>query len=323
LSGATQLPAYPPLPFGQTLDRIFRLLRSNFRTLFGIGALPAAAFFICYASFCIAIGLTFLPAILKGKQPPPMPSPLAILGAFAIMMLVQLTVFALFLAAESYAAVQIDRGTPVTVAEAYSVATSRAGHFILLIVSMYGICFSPTWLLEAGLFGCGAMTAASKSFSPLLIILIPIGLLLIFASIIAGVVIALRLSMAFPASVYEALSVRQAIRRSWTLTRGVTGKIFLVVLVVYAAMYVAMLAVMMIAMFLGGIGYLVFSGFLAHPSTQTLWTLGICAVALYLGLISALIGCTWAGLATSLSVIYNDQIRRMSWQIGSGTGAQA
>lgn len=322
MSGATQLPAYPPLPFSQILDRIYRLLRSNFRTLFAIGLLPAAAFFICYGGFCLTIGLTFLPAILKSKQPPAMPSPLPIVSAFTIVMLVQLMVFALFLAAASYAAVQLDRGIPVTVAEAYRLATSRAGHFILLIISMYGICFSPTWLLEAGLFGCGTAAAASKSFSPLLIILIPIGVLLLFASIIAGVVIALRLSMAFPASVFEALSVRQAIRRSWTLTRGVTGKIFLVVLVIYAAMYVAMLAVMMIAMALGGIGYLIFSEFLSHPSTQTLWTLGICAVAVYLGLMSALVGCTWAGFATSLSVIYNDQIRRMSWRIDSTTGAQ-
>jgi hypothetical protein len=309
LSGATQLPAYPPLSFSQILDRIFRLLRINFRTLLGIGVVPAAVLFICYGGLAATVALTSLPAIPTRKQPPPVPSSLGVLTAFTIVMLVQLIVFALFLAAASYAAAQLDRGVPVTAAEAYGIALGRAGHFILLILSMYGICFFPAWLLEAGLFGCGAAATASKNFPPLLIVLIPIGVLLLLAAIIAGVVLALRLSLAFPASVFEALTVRQAIRRSWALTQGVTGKIFLVVLVVYAALYVAMLAVMMIAMFVGAIGYLIFSGYLTHPSTQTIWKLVICAVAFYLGLISALSGCCWAGFASSLSVIYNDQRR--------------
>jgi hypothetical protein len=177
---------------------------------------------------------------------------------------------------------------------------------------MYGLCFLPAWLLEALIFGAVATMSSSKEFSPVLIVVIPVGMLLLLAALIAGVLLALRLSLAFQASVFESLNVRASIKRSWALTRGATARIFLVVLVVYAAMYIAMMMVMLIAMIIALIGYMALSGVLAHPATHTIWILAICGATVYLGLISAFSGCGWTGFATSLSVIYNDQRLRLA-----------
>jgi len=308
MSGAAQLPSYMGMTFSQILSRIYRLLRADFRTQFGIALLPGAAYFVSFGAFFAVIGVTFIPAALKGNQPPAMPQLSLVFAAFTVVMIVHLIALALFLAASSCAAVSADCGIRVRIRESYAIAWQRAGHFVLLILSMYGLCFLPAWLLEALTFGA---MAASKAFSPVLIVVIAVAMLLLIAALIGGVVVALRLSLAFPASVFESLNVRESIKRSWALTRGAAGRIFLVMLVVYAAMYLVMMLAMMIAITIAVIGYLALSGVLAHPTTHTIWILTVCGVTVYLGLISVFSACAWAGVAASLSVIYNDQRLRM------------
>jgi len=224
--------------------------------------------------------------------------------AFLIVYLIALGIF---VAAASYTGVMLDCGVQVNVKEAYKIARERASHYIVLALALYCICFGPLLLIQAGMFGAMATLANNKAFAPLLMVIFPIGMILFVGAMIAGVFVLLRLSLAFPASVFERLDLKQSIRRSWALTRGAAGRIFVVLLVVYAAMYLVIMVVMMIGIVVALIGYLIFSSLLAHPGMHTIITLIVCAATIYVALISTFGACFWTGLATSLSVIYNDQ----------------
>jgi len=307
MSSATQLPAHSPRTFSQILDRIYRILRADIRTHLGIAMLPAGAFFLGYGSLLALWGVLFLRTAKNDIPLFALRQSFLIFDGFLVFMLVHLIVLGVFLAAASYASVRADCGLSVTIKEAYAVAWGRAGHFIRLILSV----------LEALIAGAVARLIYSKELSTALIVIIPFGALLLSAAFVGGAFIALRLSLAFPASVFESLNIRTSIKRSWALTRGATGKIFLIILAVYAAIYIATMVVMMSVMFVALIVYLSCSS-VFHPSPNTVWILGLCGSAVYLGLMSVFSACSWTGFATGLSIIYNDQRLRTTAPVQAG-----
>ncbi len=317
MSSATQLPAHSPRTFSQILDRIYRILRADIRTHLGIAMLPAGAFFLGYGSLLALWGVLFLRTAKNDIPLFALRQSFLIFDGFLVFMLVHLIVLGVFLAAASYASVRADCGLSVAIKEAYAVAWGRAGHFIRLILSVYCLCFFPALLLEALIAGAVARLIYSKELSTALIVIIPFGALLLSAAFVGGAFIALRLSLAFPASVFESLNIRTSIKRSWALTRGATGKIFLIILAVYAAIYIATMVVMMIVMFVALIVYLSCSS-VFHPSPNTVWILGLCGSAVYLGLMSVFSACSWTGFATGLSIIYNDQRLRTTAPVQAG-----
>jgi hypothetical protein len=317
MSSATPVPAYLPRTFSQILDRLYRIVRADLRTHLGIALLPASALFLGYGSLVVLWTLTFFRSAMDGRQLFAGSHGFVIFGAFLGFMLVYLVVLGLFFAAASYAAVRADYGLPITVRQAYAVAWGRAGHFVRLLLSMYGLCFAPALLLEAVMAGLVSEVISSKQFPPSLIAIIPVGALLLLATLAAGVFACLRLSLAFPASVFESLDIRNSIKRSWALTRGAIGKIFLTILAVYAVIYIATMIVMMIVMFVAMIGSLASSTFL-HLSPNAVKALVVCAVAGYLILMSVFSACSWTGFATGLSIIYNDQRLRATPPLQTG-----
>ena len=318
MSGAAEFPVYRPLTLGQILERIWRLLRGNLRTQFGIALVPAVAVFVSYGIVFGLFGFTVVAEVLSGNQQPQMPSAALVGAGFLAFLLVHVTVLGVYMAASSYAGVRADCEIPATMGESYAVAWQRAWHYIGLILSMYGICFLPALLVELAIGGAMTALASSKEFSPGLVLAFPIGALLLFPLLIGGVVLALRFSLAFPASVFEALSIRDSIRRSWQLTRGALGRIFLAVLVVYAVLYVGMMIVMMVLLFVGVLVALGFSG-ASHPGSHAIWTAAICGGAVYLAMMSLFSALSWMGFSASFAVIYNDQRLRMA-QLGVATG---
>jgi hypothetical protein len=305
------VPAYRPLTTGQILERVYRLLRANWKLLFGIGALPGISFFVSFGMLLAAGGYVAFAVIRDGKQASQAQIAIPLVAAYCLMMVIQLVVLSLYLSAASYAAVSLDCGSRVTMRESYAVARERAGRSVLLMLAIYAICFLPSILLQAPMFAIMAFMGATQTNpSPILIILFPIVFVLSFGTTIAGLLVGLRLVLAFPVSMFENLTVKQALKRSWRLTRGALGRIFLVILVVYGVIYVVVMVFMMLAFALGAIGYLVFSPALAHPTTQTIWFLAICGGIAYLALMAVLIACSWAGYSTAFSVLYNDQRMR-------------
>jgi hypothetical protein len=147
--------------------------------------------------------------------------------------------------------------------------------------------------------------------NPFLIALFPLESALQMAVLVAGFIVALRFSLAFPASVIEDLTAWQAIKRSGILTRGAKGRIFLVLLVIYAATYLAILLLMCGAAVVGAIGFFVWSGMHLHLSTPAIWILAVLAGVAFLSLMVLFMACAWAGYTTALAVLYNDQRMRI------------
>jgi hypothetical protein len=107
--------------------------------------------------------------------------------------------------------------------------------------------------------------------------------------------------------VAEGLTASAAIKRSFQLTRGAKGRIFLVMLVIYAALYAGIFVaeiVMGVAAAIG-VGVAAAAGLhLAAPwSYIGLGLLGLCGLAAMI-LFTAL---TYAAVTTALAVLYHDQ----------------
>jgi hypothetical protein len=232
--------------------------------------------------------------------------------AIIIVMLLNLVIFALYLAASIFAALQTHLGLKTSFSEAYAVAWKRCGRYVWLMFLGYLIALAPVLVAELVIavpMGLFSMNKATPS--PALFFMIPLGILLFLAAFVYGVIMALRLSLAFPASLAEDLPALAAIRRSGQLTQGAKGRIFLVLLVIYALAYAAEMVIGIVLMVAFGIGALAVAAL--H--------IQLASVAGVLGAVVAglcLFGCCllwmaliWAAFSTAFAVIYQDQRLRL------------
>jgi hypothetical protein len=320
MSNATP-PFYGPMKLGQLLDRTFRLLRANLRLFVGIATVPLAAFFL---TFFLAFAVFFFPIL---SELPKQPDPNALSGTLLhlmpfilVILFLQAAIFALYLAAACHAAVKADFGIRVTFREAYELAMKQAGRYVLLLVLIYAIAFFPALLIDGMMFAVsGLFGTHHPTPSPFMFILLPLGALLYFAALVYGVIATIWLSLAFPACVSEGLTATAAIKRSGQLTRSAKGRIFLVVLVVYAGTYLILLIVMSILIFLFAMGYVAGSAVHLHLP-QSLILSGIaCGGILIFGGMVCWMAVTWAGFSTALAVLYNDQRMRIDGPVASSS----
>lgn len=310
MSGSTQHPVFPPMGVGQILDRVFRLTRANLKLFVGIASVPPIAMF---GLFVLGAGSILIPLLRNphsGITPNEVPA--LVFSAFSVVLVVVCIhwfVFALYSAAASYAAVRADRGLPATFRESYAVAWNHAGRYILLLLLIYLVCFFPALLIELPVFVSFGLAAMHKAQpNPLLFALLPLTMLLQMAASVVGFILMLRFSLSFPASVFENLSARQALKRSGTLTRGAKGRTFLVLLVIYAAMYLGIIVLECGAMLIGAIVYFAGLGLHIQPSTPALVVLAICGGIGLLAVMMLYMACSWAGFASAFAIIYNNQL---------------
>jgi hypothetical protein len=309
------LTSLPPNPrsFGQILDRIYRLFRSNFRLFIGIAIFPPLIFF---ATFALVLAFSFRTVFEQlAKNPSPevffRHAP-ALIPVFLVFILLQMTVLAIYFAAGSYAAVQADLGIKVTVRDSYAIAWAHAGRCFLLFFLIYLVCFLPALLAELVIFaGISTMSTINSNSNMFVIMLILFGFLLYFAAIVYGYIMVLRFSLAFPASLAERMAAVTAMRRSSRLTRGAKGRIFLVLLIVYAVTYLALLIAMCVLMLLCAIVYLPLSAMHLHPSQPLQIVAASCAGLFFLGAMAFYMAISWAGFVTAFAVLYNDQRSRI------------
>jgi hypothetical protein len=313
MSSTPPYQAYIPRSFGQILDRVFRLVRANFKLFVGIAALPPAALYAVFALIAATVLWPVFTALPKSPSPEEIVRlafvsvPLVFVVTFA-----NLLVFGLYLAAASFAGVQADCGIKVTFRESYSTAWRHAGRYALLLILMYVICFFPALVIELVMFAGVGLSAVHKAQpNPMMIVLFPILYLFQMVALVVGVIVALRFSLAFPASVFEDLTSWQAIKRSIVLTRGARGRIFLVLLVTYAATYLAVLVLMGGAALMGALAFLAVSAMHIHLSTTAIWILAILGGVAFLAAMVLFTAASWAGFSTALAVIYNDQRLRI------------
>jgi hypothetical protein len=167
-------------------------------------------------------------------------------------------------------------------------------------------------VIELVMFGgMGLLTAAHTEISPGLFFLVPLEVLLFIAAMVYGVIIGMRLSLAFPASLAEGLTARAAITRSGQLTRGAKGRIFLVLLVIYAIGYAAEMAGFLVLAAIIGVGALI----LAALNVTLASVAGIAAAALaalcFFAFLYLLMALLWAAFSTAFAVLYHDQRLRI------------
>jgi hypothetical protein len=308
------------LTFGQILDRTYKLGRANFMLFFGIASVPSLAFFLVFAAMigCMIpiVGPQIAAAQASAGQVPAAPPtypPYLVALVVVLTYPILFLVFALYLPAASYAATQADRGAKVSFGNAYGLAFRRfwrylwlmilpAFYVIVPLVAIGVVIAVGALLMHNSSGGLGAVSNPAGLF-----FLIPFIVLLYFVLFVYCIWIMLRFSVAFPASVMEGLTAWASLKRSAKLTKGAKGRIFLVLLVVYAISYAVNLVLIMIYLVVAAVGAGV--AILAHVAvgSSTFFILiGLAA----LGYLLVMVACTmfsYVAYTTTLAVLYNDQ----------------
>ena len=301
-----------PMTFGQILDRVFRLTRSHFRPFATIGMVPFGVL--------IALDGAFLGALaLDGvfKHPAAQPNTATILWIILPLSLLfipaMLLLYGLYYGAASYAALQADRGTSVTAGEALGHGWNKAGRYAWLLLLRGLIVSIPIFVCMLAVAGGAMLLGLARNPSAnagALFLLIPLGILLYLGAIVYAVIMSLRLSLAFPACVQEDLTASQAIKRSGVLTKGAKGRIFLVLLVIYAISYAFVMVMYAVGLFVFAIGALAGAGHLS-PASPVGISLIVLACIVTIALMALWIALLMAAYSTAFAVFYRDQCMRM------------
>jgi len=219
-------------------------------------------------------------------------------------------IYALYMPASSYAATQADLGVAVSFSEAYAVAWRRFGRFLWLMIlgSLYMLVPVAACALVIGLGTLlmhFAMGAGSGDFAAFM--LIPLGVLLYIAALVCTILMTLRISLAYPACVAEGLTAWDSLKRSIQLTKGAKGRIFLLLLVVYALTYLVTMVCILVFCAVGAI--VAFVAILAHVAVGSTAFYILIGVAVLCYLLILIVSClfSYAAFTTALAILYHDQ----------------
>lgn len=302
--------ASPGMRIGQILDRVFRLMRAYGKLFAGIAAAPTAAIMV---PLCALVGwwlITVMPQVTAHPGAQPHIPDVSFFIFMLVGYLIPLPVFALYVPAGIYAAVQANLGVKVTFRQAYAVAWRNYGRYFWLLVLVALYIAIPLIVLVVLIGGGGLLMVYASRPGPApaaMFLLISAAILAYFGFLVYCILIMLRFAVAFPAAVVEDITARAALRRSTTLTCGGRGRIFLVMLVVYVAMYAASMAVIIVLGIFGSVGAVAaMSAHVAAGSVAFYVLIGLAAL-LYLLFMVVYTAFTYAALCTALAVIYHDQ----------------
>jgi len=306
--------AVPPGPMtvGRILDRVWAILRGNIGLFLKLGSVPAAAMLLVYA---IVFGSLWLEGLLPARpaeHPDTARMLWTIFPSMLVAMVPMMLAYALYQAAACHAAIEAHRGTAVTWRAAYAMAWSDAVRYVWLMILQALCVAAPVLVLfaaVAGLMGLSELGWKGGMHPGALFVLIPLILLGYLLAMVYAVWMMLRLGLAFPACVTENITAVGALKRSGALTHQAKGRMFLVLLVVYAISYGAFMVLEMVLFALIAVVALVASGM--HLSFAAGTTgFGIAGGA-FAALFFAWTALIWAAYAISLSVLYEDQLLRI------------
>jgi hypothetical protein len=308
----------PPgaMTFGQILDRTYKLGRANFKLFLSIAAVPSTAILLLFAAIfgcMVSIAGPQIGAAQAGRAPFATASvfPAYLIGLIMLVAYpILFAVFALYMPAASYAATQTDQGAKVTFGDAYDVAWRNFWRYLWLMILPALYVIVPLVLIGAAITVGALLLHNSVDFGSnpaAMFFLIPLIVLLYLGVLVYCIWIVLRFALAFPASVVEGLTAWAALKRSTQLTKGARGRIFLVLLVVYAIIYAVNLVLMAIFMVVAAVGAgVALLAHVAQGSPAFFILIGLAALAYLL----VLVACTlfsYVAYTTSLAVLYHDQ----------------
>lgn len=304
--------SFDPPTIGQILDRIFRLFRAHFLLFMRIASVLIAGLVLTYGAFGAAMFASrgFAPAHSR-------------LDPFRVMMvlvpmgfvsgLAFTVIHAVFEAAATHAGLEADLGIKSSFREAYGVALKNAGRYVWLMVLRNLVLSIPILICNA-IFGGLALwffrSGPNLSPAPIFFAL-PLLFLAYLGCTAYMILMGLRLSLGVPACVAENIPAVEALKRSLGVTKNAMGRIFVVLLVVYAAGYGAFLVLEMVGFaFIGG-GALFWSMMHIHPGHMAVAIAIGLAALLFIGAMFLWIAALMAGYAIAFAVLYHDQRRRV------------
>jgi uncharacterized membrane protein len=226
-----------PMSLGEILDRTAQLYRTNFALLVGIAAV--------YAGILLVLNLMQIGvAALLGHLHMTRQLPLVTL-AFVVIMVPLIFIFAgAAVAANNRAVAWINLGQPATIRGAYRSILPRLGRYLWLMTMVAFFIYLPfvviftgyfiflfAYARPRGLFAAGG--SANPQAAAVLLVVTLAFFLLSTAALVYAIFMALRYSLAIPASVIENLKARTAIKRSIELTKGSRGRIFILLLLIF------------------------------------------------------------------------------------------
>ena len=319
----SQMPAaglsYPgavPLTIGQILDRVFRVFRARFWLFLRVSLVPSVILLIIYGALLGALYLAgFFPQPGHVADPQKVTSeffPIVAGASLAIM-----GVMAFLETATCFAALRTDAGLPVTAREALGVVSGKLGRFVWLMILRMLIVFGPGMFCFA-LLAAVMVPATHRTGNPhmaVAFVSLSVMVLLYLGWIVYAIFTMLRLALSVPACLAENLTAVESLKRSLQLTKNAKGRIFLVLLVVYAATYVAVFLLEIGMMVVGAAGMLLASLLPLHFAPPWSYVALGAGVVVGMFIFSMFMAATWALYATAFAVLYRDQRHRFEGSV--------
>jgi hypothetical protein len=221
----------------QILDRTFSLYKSNFLLFAGISALGPGLLLL--GRLLLLLATNPFPGRAAGGDATAAITQVALAGlGFLVLLVLALLGYAFASGASVYAVSRLHLGHRTTIAESYRLILPYFGN-ILGIVVIVGFVVSLVVVLGAAclivpiVLGVGGLRGFSaQNFSPVLVLGIFIGALILLAALILALVLTAKFSLAVPACVLEKRGVIDSISRSWQLTKGAVLQLILVIILV-------------------------------------------------------------------------------------------
>jgi MFS family permease len=298
-----------PSTLGEILDRTFQLYRNNFWLLLGIAALPLVL------ALVLAVPIVAIFAIpgIAGRIDDPAATirVIAFMIAFVIFLPLYLGLYAFSIAGITQATIAIQRGEKLTIRAALKMVQPRFWTYLWYLL-LQGIMAGIVPVCIAGVLVGTLIYLASHSGGGAASG-IAFGLLMFLAeTALFGVIVWLILSyaMGMAVCVVEKKTAWQSLMRSWSLSKGTRGRIF----VLYLLLLVLSFVVLMISYLLALIVILA-ATFLGTGKALAVIGLIVAAIVYIVGIIGtqiAIVPVPWIALV----LFYFDQrIRKEGYDI--------
>ncbi len=215
-----------PLTTGEILDRTFFLYRSNFWLYVGLASIAAGV--------NVVVSIARLAFVHFGRLPVASPVTAGVGAVFTIVgSILYFAVYSVTHAATVSAVASLYLGQETSMGRALDAVK---GHWLRYCLIALWQSWSAGWIFVLLIAPVGVMTALGiKNMTALVFFLVVVAM----GSLVYGLIAYIRNSLAVPAAVMENLMVRQAMRRSKQLAEGTKGRIFLLLLLLFALYCVA------------------------------------------------------------------------------------
>ena len=238
--------ALRPMSTGQVLDRTFSLYRQNFMLFFGIALLPPALVLLLqqmpWEPFRI-----FTSGLMPGATITPAQVGSLYLGLLLVGV-VWLIGFAPAASATAFAVSAVHLGRKTSISESYGKLRGRLGRifslvfFIVTIVFLsYLVLMTAAVMLMAAGAAIGALLGTAGA-----VIGVGLGVLMMIGAMFGTIYLFLCFAVAIPACAIEDIKARAALKRSFHLTKGDRGRIFVICFLALISQYIIGLALVFV-----------------------------------------------------------------------------